>query len=144
MEQNSNVIIIENVLQNNKVKSLADLTDEPKLFCKVFKEIFNLMKETLLSSSEEGIPTTTLVVIREDLFKLTKMLLMYYISDGFIDSLYPLKDLNDIVDAARAEIINAIDIKKASSTTRSRRIRNCRNKVIEALEMMKEFEARPI
>lgn len=144
MAQDNNVVIIENVLHDNKVKSLADLADKPKLFCKVFKEIFSLMIETIMLGSEEEIPTPILVIIKNDLFKLTKMLFKCYGTDQPINTLYPLKDLNGVVDTARREIISAIDKKKASSIERSEKIQICRDKLFIAIEMMKEFEARRI
>lgn len=144
MSPNNNVVIIENVLQDYEVISLADLADNPKLFCKVFNKIFSLMIETIMSGSEEEIPTPILVIIKNDLFKLTKMLFKCYGTDQLISTLYPLKDLNGVVDAARREIISAIDKKKASSIERSEKIQNCRDKLFIAIEMMKEFEARRI
>lgn len=150
MAQESNVIIINKVLQDCQVGHFADLADQPALFCKVFKEIFHRMKQTLMSCSEEKLPTPTLIVIKEDLFRLTDELFQYYSTDDSqlryphrrIDTLYPLNDLIKIVDAARTELIVAINQRNVSSPVRSRRIQNCRDKIFEALDEIREFEHR--
>ena len=151
MEQGNNVIIIERVLLDNKVKSLADLADKPKLFCKVFKAIFGIMKD-LMKVSEDKIPTPTLEVIRDDLVKLSNVLDQYSniadeeleYPDNRIDYKYPLDELMRIIDDARTPIITAIGETKKTSSKRTKGIQSCKYKIAKAIEMMKEFEARRI
>jgi hypothetical protein len=150
MAQESNIIIINQVLRDHRITCFADLADQPALFCKVFKEIFKLMWKALMSCSEEKIPGATLVVIKDDLLILTNELFNYYEIDDIslrypyrrVDVLYSLDNLRTIIDAARKEIIVAISKKDVSSPIRTRCIQNCRNKIFEALNAIREFEHR--
>jgi hypothetical protein len=147
MGQTGNLSIVEQILQKNGIKDLAHLVDQPALFRKVFKEIFIRMKDYLLSASEEELLTDVLNVIKNDLFILTRSLLDYpniedesmYNPANRIDEKYPLNALNIVVDAARRELIAAVGIKELSSPVRTRRIQNCRNKIIEAIDMINGF-----
>lgn len=151
MAQESNVIILQKILKKHST-SLEDLIDQPKLFCMVFKETFELMNQELLSSPEDELPTPTLVVIKNDLFHFTKILLQCpYIENTKlqnpthrIDYFYSLSTLNTIIDAARTEIMAAISIKNNSSTIRSKRIQNSRNKILDAIDIMNDFEGKRI
>jgi hypothetical protein len=149
MGSNSTVIIIQPILQQNNVAKLDDLVYEPVLFCKVFMGILSLMRKTLLTTTEDQFPLSTLEVIRDDLFKLTQALSNYSgvelegqveYPDTYIGYLYSLDSLNNHINASRTEIMKAIGVKKSSSPTRSRGIQNCRNKVFQAMDMVRDFE----